>query len=535
MRACRKCDALMEDGMIFCPQCGGKYVVRDTNTYAAQGCPVVIVEQNIIVVNDDVSIVLVFGSIIAKEITACAIKLKCADSFGDAVSDTLVKYSDLNTDNGEIFGTGKIIIPVDSSSRKIKIIVEKVLFGDGTLWENEAADNPDAFVLTNGGGMFSESLNQINTEPYQEIWARAAAIDKDLKEFTDDIIEKMGLELIDLDDFVTFRLAKMEERKKQLSDVLSDSKTFMIPDGVEVISSAMFSDMKVLESVIFPSSLKKIEFMAFSDCSNLSSVVFSNGLREIEFQAFKDTAIKSITLPESIEYLSVDALDWNKLNELRIAESSAGAYVSKKISVFAGQAREDGDIIVDIEDLVMDNKKIQELNAQSAKKYLEAIIKGKRQNATARIEQYWAANPEERGKLESELSELSEKRKELFERSTVLKKKVSEIDGEQKIPLSIEDEKNKLQRKIDDIKTEISSLGIFKGKEKKALKEEQDRLNTELEGIGKTAETQRIAANREFYARKSVFEDELRPINAEIEQIRYRVEAINKKLINPVG
>jgi len=81
-------------------------------------------------------------------------------------------------------------------------------------------------------------------------------------------------------------------------------KTIVIPDGVESIEDAAFSDCDKLECLKLPGSVSKIPYDCFYGCSSLTSVTFSVGLSAIDMQAFAYcTRIENFDLPESITSL----------------------------------------------------------------------------------------------------------------------------------------------------------------------------------------------------------------------------------------
>lgn len=137
MRFCKNCDAAMEEDMIFCPNCGAKYVVHDTNIYSAPDSPVVIVEQNLLLVKEKVLCLLTFGNISEEDISACSVKIQCKDQFGDALSDTVVKYNDLMVAYGEKFGDKKMFEIADPDTRSIHVAIEKVILDNVKIVERQ--------------------------------------------------------------------------------------------------------------------------------------------------------------------------------------------------------------------------------------------------------------------------------------------------------------------------------------------------------------------------------------------------------------
>ncbi|MGN0532459.1 MAG: leucine-rich repeat protein [Eubacterium sp.] len=77
-----------------------------------------------------------------------------------------------------------------------------------------------------------------------------------------------------------------------------------IEDGIEHIYEKAFYCCNNLGSVILPNTLTEIDNLAFYGCSSLSSVRLPSALKIIGDRAFASTAIKSITIPASVETLA---------------------------------------------------------------------------------------------------------------------------------------------------------------------------------------------------------------------------------------
>ena len=74
-----------------------------------------------------------------------------------------------------------------------------------------------------------------------------------------------------------------------------DVTNVVIPDGIEVIGPAAFSDCENLEFLELPDSLRKICRMAFLRCRKLTSIVLSHGFETVGKYAFAGcSALKSV-------------------------------------------------------------------------------------------------------------------------------------------------------------------------------------------------------------------------------------------------
>ena len=81
-----------------------------------------------------------------------------------------------------------------------------------------------------------------------------------------------------------------------------DSKTFTVPNTVEVIYNNAFAYATNLESVIISDSVKEISYQAFFYCTNLSEVKFGVALESIGDSAFwACAAISTLEIPDKVK------------------------------------------------------------------------------------------------------------------------------------------------------------------------------------------------------------------------------------------
>lgn len=80
-----------------------------------------------------------------------------------------------------------------------------------------------------------------------------------------------------------------------------------IPQGVKTIAPAVFSGHDEIQGVFLPDSLKVIGEEAFLNCSSLSDLQGGNFLKEIQDRAFQNTALRAVTLADTVESIGVGA------------------------------------------------------------------------------------------------------------------------------------------------------------------------------------------------------------------------------------
>lgn len=141
-------------------------------------------------------------------------------------------------------------------------------------------------------------------------------------------------------------------------------------------------------------------------------------------------------------------------------------------------------------------EKEAEAKAKAEKEEEERLA---REEAQKKIDAYWEEHKEEKEKLENEKVELEktveEIKKEYKIRVDALNKQLSEVSS---------DEINALSQKIRNLESEKSSLGLFKGKEKKAIQENIDKLAAE-----------KALKQQEYDAAKKAIEDEISNVKNE--------------------
>ena len=87
-------------------------------------------------------------------------------------------------------------------------------------------------------------------------------------------------------------------------------ESYIIPDGVKIISSRAFTNCASLTSIDIPSSVTIIEDYAFCCCHGLISVTIPNGVYSIGNSAFAScTNLTSVTIPDSVTTIGDSAFE----------------------------------------------------------------------------------------------------------------------------------------------------------------------------------------------------------------------------------
>ena len=134
---------------------------------------------------------------------------------------------------------------------------------------------------------------------------------------------------------------------------------------------------------------------------------------------------------------------------------------------------------------------------------------------TLKAEEYWDAHADEKAKLEAERSNLNSQLEEL--RAEIARKTDEFNKVREAIPEN--EELAGLDRKIKELMDEKSSLGLFKGKEKKAIQEKIDALTLERNPVQAKVDDARDKIRTEEKAAKAVIQREINLRQGRIEEI----------------
>ena len=142
-----------------------------------------------------------------------------------------------------------------------------------------------------------------------------------------------------------------------------------------------------------------------------------------------------------------------------------------------------------------------------------------KEEAKKRFDDYWAEHADDKARLESERKDLQQQIAGLNttqnEQVAALNKEIVAIPGQTEI--------DNLDERIKKLTDEKASLGIFKGKEKKALQEQIDQATAEKKAV----QDRMIAAKKEIEGKISAVRSE---IQNKIAPLQGRVNSISTEL-----
>ncbi len=115
-----------------------------------------------------------------------------------------------------------------------------------------------------------------------------------------------------------------------------EEEVFVIPEGVEIISTSAFSGAK-LNEIIFPSTLKKVGESAFSEMPNIKRCILPEGVEELGDWLFdyetivSHSPLEELSLPNSLKILNSSTLP---KSEKYLKEHDGGLYVGNSTNPY---------------------------------------------------------------------------------------------------------------------------------------------------------------------------------------------------------
>ena len=147
-----------------------------------------------------------------------------------------------------------------------------------------------------------------------------------------------------------------------------------------------------------------------------------------------------------------------------------------------------------------------------------------------RIDAYWAEHNEEKQELESELRALQVRLRQLKEQAAPYEQEIAAWEKKRESETPAQEEKKKLEEQISNLKTEKNNLGIFKGKEKKALQAQIDELSSRLPAINESIENEEKEQIKLCNDKISEIEQQAKPIKDQIAAAEKRISEIKAEL-----
>lgn len=533
MRVCVCCHAAMEEDMVFCPECGAKYLIHDTTVYSNPDSPVAIVSQKLFLDAEKVTkAAIVFANLSEKTVTACRVTLKCQDAFGDAVAETVIKYSDLMCDKDEVFGIDNIITLADPDTRSIVPCISKVIFDDGSAWDGGplqfSADESRAYLSK---VVFDQSEEQLR----ESIWEQALTVgekiqniqqvlhdlfDKKLENFTNDAFKKK------IEEEEKKGKGILEQYRSELAQIFESTPDVIVPEGTETIPDYMFSKVEGVRSIHIPDSVTKLSWCIY-DCY-AEQIMLPETLTSVSFSTFHGCRnLKELIIPESVKSF----YDYNERCEkiqqdLSLVKHGRTKMLPHNLSPFyACNALEQlmlsdellESIIKMYKDLGLEWEypKNCVIKTYSGLDYIETIVKLKEQQESYKQE------------LSSCRDKLRSLTKDKETAIATVRDRLERIRGN---AVPSEQKRSDMEKEIDELRSKLNSLGVFKMKEKKELQERINYLSSNIPSISEIDEERKAAQNQFNAELKTALEEDptIKDLDRQIADIKVKIEELEK-------
>ena len=164
---------------------------------------------------------------------------------------------------------------------------------------------------------------------------------------------------------------------------------------------------------------------------------------------------------------------------------------------------------------------------QRVQRYKDEILEKKKRE---RREKYWSEHTAEKQQYEARIVEIDSEVRNLRSQDTPYLARIAEIkkDLSQRIPA--ESQLAELKKQQNDLVEQKSKLGLFAGKQKKALQAQIDSLQTQIDGVDATVKRLKKEIQDDVNARVSAVEAERKPISDKISALEGEKSKINFEL-----
>lgn len=108
-----------------------------------------------------------------------------------------------------------------------------------------------------------------------------------------------------------------------------------LPSRLGNITSKAFAGCTSLQSINIPGSMSIIDRSVFDGCSSLQNVTLNSGVQQLWEACFQSTAITSITIPNTVSYISGAFYECSNLSQVTFEEGNTPLKVVGSTSLFA--------------------------------------------------------------------------------------------------------------------------------------------------------------------------------------------------------
>ena len=165
-------------------------------------------------------------------------------------------------------------------------------------------------------------------------------------------------------------------------------------------------------------------------------------------------------------------------------------------------------------------------------KGLETEKKARRERELAqkRFNDYWESHSEEKKQYESRLSAIGDEIAEIKQKTLPFENNIKEFEAEKSDEVPAEAEVATIQKNINELVKQKKDLGLFQGKEKKALQEQIDAQTVNLRNAENTVRYQKEAQRKSADEKISAARAEMKPYTDKISELERERAIVSTEL-----
>lgn len=150
-------------------------------------------------------------------------------------------------------------------------------------------------------------------------------------------------------------------------------------------------------------------------------------------------------------------------------------------------------------------------------------------------EKYWEEHAEEKERLNARTEEIKKEQEGLAKQIEELDAKSKQLKSQLNAPVPSMEEKEKLTGRISQMETELRGLGLFKGKEKKALREQIEEVRATIPQVEAKIKQETEAQNAPIEKQIAEVAEQIRPLSTQRQTLQNEADEINNELTKSRG
>jgi uncharacterized membrane protein len=162
--------------------------------------------------------------------------------------------------------------------------------------------------------------------------------------------------------------------------------------------------------------------------------------------------------------------------------------------------------------------------------YISNQERKREENKKKAIAEYWAKHKSEKDAFDLELKKLNNEKVNLMAEITKYNYSIEELNKKQNKKLPDEERVDFINEEITKLNTSMSKLGLFKGKEKKAISAEIDNYYNQISDLQANIKNQKADIKSECMREEYNIKKQMQPTEIRINEIDRRIAEINNEL-----